>query len=384
MRYRWGAALLSVCLFAAVACGDEGPDHGEYALVAEPGDYDEGPNRVRGTLVESLRLGERVIFADRIDPELTEGNGGGPVVGVRGVDDLLSGAQRAALEPFDVLAGFGAIGGNGLDDNESKNKFLSITVLSLPGEAEATSAAQAMAAADFAATPDNAPIALPEYPAALTHWRPGVPTVGSWSVWKNLVVRIFAKIVEPNSDQLADLLTRTYRAQLAELETFTPTAAAEVPGLKLDPDSLLPRVVKTDDYWPDRWNFTVFGPHSFALLNEQPSARLRELETNRVDAIAVSYNKFLYRTADSATAEAFAEVERQRMLSTRYDETSGVADLSGVSCFRATRPAPESVPARRFACLVRHAQFVVLIHGNQEIETRRQAVAQYALLGGTW
>ncbi len=382
VRYRWGAALLSLCLVTA-ACGDQAPDHGEYALVAQPGDYDDGPSRMRGALVESLRLGERVIFADRIDPELTAGNGGGPLVGVRGVDDLLSGVQRTALDPFDVLAGFGVIGGNGLDDNELKNKFLSITLLSLPDEAQATAAAQAMAAADFGATPENAPIVLPEYPAALSHWRPGVPTVGSWLVWKNLVIRLYAKIVDPNPEQLADLLTRTYRAQLAELETFTPTTPADLSNLRLDPDKLLPRVVKTDDYWPDRWDFFVSGPRAFALRNNEPRTRMREFEANKVDTIAVAHNKFLYRTADSASAESYAEVEEQQML-TRYRETSGVAGLPGISCYSALRPEPASVPARRFACLVRHGEFVVRINGNQEVETRRQAVAQYALLGGSW
>ena len=130
-RLRWLAPLLSLTLLTA-ACGDNAaPDHGDYALEPVAGDYDDAPNTVRGTLVESVRIGERLLFADRVDPQLTYGNGGGLIVGVHGVDDLLSGVQRTALGPFDVLAGYGAIASNGQSDNESKHKLLSIAILPL-------------------------------------------------------------------------------------------------------------------------------------------------------------------------------------------------------------------------------------------------------------
>lgn len=383
-RLRWPAALLSLTLLTA-ACGDNAaPDHGDYALEPVAGDYDDAPNTVRGTLVESVRIGERLLFADRVDPELTDGNGGGLIVGVSGVDNLLSGVQRTALGPFDVLAGYGAIASNGQSDNESKHKLLSIAILSLPDEAQATAASQAMAAADFTANTENAPLAIPEYPAALSHWRPGVPTVGSWLVWKNLVIRLYAKIIEPSPELLTDLLTRTYRAQLAELDTFVPTPAADVPKLKLDSDKLLTRVVKTGDYWPDKWDFMVYGPRSYALLRDDPSVNLGEFEQSSIDAIAVSYNKFLYRTRDSEAAKTYADTEEKHSLAADYTPMTGPPGLSGVSCYRAARPDNRSVPARRFSCLVRHNEFVVRLYSNQETDIRQQAVAQHALLSGSW
>lgn len=383
-RLRWPAALLSLTLLTA-ACGDNAaPDHGDYALEPVAGDYDDAPNTVRGTLVESVRIGERLLFADRVDPELTDGNGGGLIVGVHGVDDMLSGVQRTALGPFDVLAGYGAIASNGQSDNESKHKLLSIAILSLPDEAEAMAAAQAMAAADFTANTENAPLPLPEYPAALSHWRPGVPTVGSWLVWKNLVIRLYAKIIEPSPELLTDLLTRTYRVQLAELDTFVPTPAADVPKLKLDSDKLLTHVVKTGDYWPDKWDFMVYGPRSYALLRDKPSVTLGEFEQSAVDAIAVSYNKFLHRARDSAAAKAYADAEEKHSLAADYTPMTGAPGLDGVSCYRAARPNNTSVPARRFSCLVRHNEFVVRLYSNQETDIRQQAVAQHALLSGSW
>ncbi|MFB7877225.1 hypothetical protein ACFC06_18380 [Nocardia sp. NPDC056064] len=380
------AAALSLTVLFAAGCGDEPvvPDHGDYALTPIPGDFDDLPSRVRGSLVESARIGERVLFADRIDPEFTMGRGGGVVVGVRGVDDLLSGVQKTALGPFDVLAGFGAIGGNGYVDDEQRDAFLSITILSLPDAGQATAAAQAMAAADFTANTENAPLVLPEFPTALSHWRPGVPTAGSWLVWQNLVIRLYAKIIEPNPEQLTDLLARTYRAQLAELENFVPTPAAELANLRLDSDHLLTRTLKTGEYWPDRWDFMLYGPRAYALLLDKPAARMREFEAASMDAVAVSDNKFLHRAGDEPAATAFAETERRSLLAADYSVMRGVPGVDGIDCYRAARPNPTSNSARRFACLVWHGEFVVRLYSNQEDDVRRQAVAQFALLGGQW
>ncbi|MEV6363586.1 DUF7373 family lipoprotein [Nocardia asteroides] len=386
MRYRSRclAALLSLTLLTA-ACGDESAelDHGGYALEPVPGDFDDAPSRVRGSLVESVRIGERLVFAERVDPDLVEGDGGGVVVGVRGVDELLSGVQKTALQPFDVLAGFGAIGSNGRPDNEQQHKLLSITILSLPDAEQAGAAAQAMAAADFGANTENAPLPLPDYPAALSHWRPGVPTVGSWLVWKNLVIRLYAKVVDPRPEVLTDLLTRTYRAQLAELDTFVPTPAAELAALKLDSEHLLTRVVKTGEYWPDRWDFLVYGPRTYALLLDKPSARLREFEQSKIDAVAVSYNKFLHRASDEQAARTYAEAEEKLLLSADFTPMAAASAPAGVSCYRASRPNTEVSAARRFACLVRHDEFVVRVYSNQETDVRQLAVAQYALLSGS-
>ncbi|MGW6424288.1 DUF7373 family lipoprotein [Nocardia sp. NPDC055053] len=386
MRYRSRclAVLLSLTLLTA-ACGDESVvlDHGDYALEPVPGDYDDAPDRLRGSLAESVRIGERVLFADRVDPDLAVGDGGGVIVGLRGVTEMLSGVQRQALLPFDVLAGFGATGSNGQLDNEQKEKYLSISILSLPDADQATAAAQAMAAADFGANTENAPLPLPDYPAALSHWRPGVPTVGSWLVWKNLVIRVFAKVVDPLPEVLGDLLTRTYRAQLADLESFVPTPAADLSTLKLDSGQLLTRVVKTGEYWPNNVDFVVYGPRAFSLMLDKPTVRLREFEASSVGAVAVSYNKFLHRARDERAAHTFAESEEKLLLDADYTAMPNGSGLPGVECYRAARPSSNVIAARRFACLVRHNEFVVRVYSNQESDIRQLAVAQYALLSGS-
>ncbi|MFF2086454.1 hypothetical protein ACFVVM_21975 [Nocardia sp. NPDC058176] len=385
-RSRCFAALLVGTTLVAAGCGAQAPvfDHGDYALEPAAADYDAEPSRVRGATAESIRIGERLLFVDSVDPDLTKGNGGGVVVGLNGVDDLLSGVQRSALLPFDVLAGFGVIGSNGRADDDPGQKLISITLLSLPDEEQAVAAGAAMAAADFAANTENAPLALPEHPAALTHWRPGVRTVGSWLVWKTLVIRVFAVVAEPDPAVMIDLLTRTYRGQLNELDTFVPTPAAELANLALDRDELLPRLVKTGDYWPHRWSFAVYGPRAYALLSGQPSVRLRDLEASAISAVAVTRTSFLFRAPDEDAVRTYAEALTNRLLDRDYSALASTPDLPGVSCHRAARPDPSSTTAHQFACVVRHGEFVVLLHSNREMDVRRQAVAQYALLGGSW
>ncbi|WP_067840116.1 DUF7373 family lipoprotein [Nocardia lijiangensis] len=377
-RSRRILALLVLTAGLGTACaGTDVADRDPYPVHPVQGDYDDTPSLARGILVESLRIGERLLFADRIDPDLTRGRGGGVVVDHRGVRELLSGAQLRALSSFDVYAGFGAIAADVDQHNAEAKKSLSITILSFADEATAEQAAAAMAAEDFAANVDNVPVPVPGFPAALSHWRPGISTVGSWMVWKNLVLRVFAKIAEPNEQQLTDVVSRTYTAQLAELGTFTPTPVADLPGLRLDRDALLPRLVKTGDYAPDKQTFAVYGPRAYALLVDHPARQAQEYLAGGIDAVAVSHNKFLYRTAGPDSAAAYAEQTVQRLTAGNYVAMSGPSDAH---CFRRLRPSVEAIEARRFTCLIVEGRFVTQIFSNDDPDIRWLAQAQQAVL----
>lgn len=379
-RSRRLAALTVLAVGVATACADQpGLDHGDYSVQPIAADYDTEPSYHRGVLTESLRIGERLAIAEQIDPDLSRTRGGGVIVDHRGVDDMLSSSQREALAPFDVLAGFGAIAGNDQVHDEARLKFLSIAILALPSEEVAGQAAAAMARADFEANVDNAPLPVPEFPAALNHWRPGVPTVGSWLVWQNMVIRVYAKVIEPDPEVLTDLVARTYRAQLAELAGFTPTPPEQFPTTRMDRDGLLTRVVATGETTPQHEEFAVYGPRAFALLVDRPSVRLALLERHEVTAVAVSGNKFLYRTGSPDAAAAYAD-ELLAALDAEYTAMPGVPGLAAVRCQRALRPNPSEFEAVRFSCVVTHGEFVVRLLSNQDTDVRQLAAAQYALL----
>lgn len=387
-RFRF-SSLAAMTLAVAIAgtsaaCGGNGGpsyDFGPYRTQRADADYDTRPSRARGILAESLRLGEQITFASEIDPTLTVGRGGGPIADHHGVSNLISAAQQKAVEPFPVNGAFGAIAADrpyAADGNPES--MLSISLLEFPDEQTAAAAAAAMARADFEANPDNAPVTLDAYPAALSHWRPGVPTLGSWIVSKSVVIRVFARLHEPDLGKLVDLVSTTYRKQLENLEPFTPTPAAELPTARLDRDGLLTRLVKTGDYTPDWKKFAVYGTHSYALLRDNPATYAQDLGSRGVSSIAVSYNKFLYRVRDAATAASLAEFLDQPGGSSEYVAMRGVDGMSDIRCSEARKPSP-SVDARRFRCAVPREDGVAVVYSNQESDVRQLAAAQYEVMG---
>ncbi|MGY0502526.1 DUF7373 family lipoprotein [Nocardia sp. FBN12] len=389
MRFRSHriVVLSLIVVTVLVGCGDAPtrPDHGSYSTDPVAADYDARPSRGRGILVESLRLGERVSFADRIDPDLTWTRGGGVLGDHRGLVpgmNILSGAQSDAAGNHGVLASFGAIAGNGQSGGAGE-KHLSISLLAFSSADVARTAAADMARADFEQGTDNVPIILPDYPAALSHWRPSVPTVGSWLTWQNLVVRVYAQVLEPRAELLVDILTKAYRTQLADLEGFVPTAEADLPNLRIDPDKLLTRIVQTGEPQLDGQTgadtFAVYSPRAFALLSDRPSAILASLRAASVSQIAVAHNKYLRRTA-SAEAAAAEAGRLAREGEGDYAAIPGIASLPTISCWQAKLPDERNVGVNRFRCIVSRGVDVVVVLSYLEADVRHLAAAQYALL----
>ncbi|MCP9621013.1 hypothetical protein NMK54_12690 [Nocardia otitidiscaviarum] len=386
LRYhRLAAVALAATAIVSAGCSDGSKDpardFGPYPSERIDDDYDDRPSRARGILVESLRLGEHLVYADEIDSALTVGRGGGVIANHTGVVSMISGPQRSALSDYPVLGAFGAIAADRDYGGEQTETMLSISLIALPDEQTAAAAAAAMARADFETNADNVPVAVDAYPTALSHWRPGVPTIGSWLTWKSVVIRIYARMPEPNLERLVEMTTQAYRAQLAHLENFAPTPEAELPTLRLDPDNLLPRLVKTGDYIPDDRDFAVYSPRTFALLVGKPTEALAAYATHGITAIGVSHNKFLFRLADPARADEAVEYLASGDEQLEYVPMSGVSGLAGVTCYRAQQPSTMQKEARRFRCLIARGDAVARVFSNQESDVRQLAAAQYAALG---
>ncbi|MFF2552627.1 hypothetical protein ACFVUS_16595 [Nocardia sp. NPDC058058] len=386
MRFRSGrfavAALGAVLLVSG--CGgnsDDGVDYGSYPTHRISGDFDQRPSRARGILAESLRLGERIVLGNEVDPDLTAGRGGGVLVDSTGIDDsTLSGPQRAALKGYSILGGYSALSGNKpFDPAETSKKFLAVSLLAFPDEQTAAAAARDMEHADFLINPDNVPVVLDAYPAAINHWRPGVPTLGSWISWKSVVIRVFAELPEPDFGKLAQQVTKALQLQLAALERFTPTAASDLPNLRLDPDGLLPRLVKTDDYTPDEHTFAVYSTRAFAAASAKPAADFEANSSRGLTSIAVSYNKMLYRLRDNTAAIEFT---RHFIEATQTDFTpmKGVAERDSISCAQLKEPNPRSPDASRYRCLITRGEYVAKVFSNTDIDVRRLAAAEDSIL----
>lgn len=379
------ATVVFAILAAATGCGgttEAAPGYGPYPAHRVDGDYDRVPSRARGILTESLRLGEHIAYPADIDPDLSQGHGGGVVADFLGVDETLSTPQQQALKSYRVLGGFAALASNKpYLDNSAPRKFLSVAVLAFPDAATATSAAADMEHADFQADTDNVPVAVDAVPGAISHWRPGVANLGSWLAWKSLVIRVLAELPTPDLGSLTDLVARTYRRQEAALDSFTPTPATDVPALALDSGALLPRLVKTGDYVPDGKEFVVYGPHAYAVLSTSPTADAADYTAHGVTAIAVSHNKYLYRTRDAAAAADLARSLSTHDGDSRYELIHGVPGQPDTTCAQATKSDGLILSPRRFRCLIVRAALVAEVYANTDIDVRQLAAAQFAVMG---
>ncbi|MFI9503248.1 hypothetical protein [Nocardia sp. NPDC052566] len=376
-----------VLLGALAGCGESAGavgDYGSYSPERADGHYDDRPSRSRGRLVESLRLGEHVVLGGELDAELSVGRGGGVLIDESGkVNDLLSGPQQAVLERYQVVAGFSALAANKPYSVAAQpQKFLSVALIAFPDEqTAAAAAARDMENADFTVNPDNVPVAVEAYPASISHWRPGVATLGSWLTWKSLVIRVLAELPEADLAKLTDVVARTYQRQLAQLEAYRPTPPSELPTLTMDPDRLLPRLVKTGDYTPSGREFAVYGAHAFAAGMRSPAADFDAGKAQGLRSVGIAHNKNIYRLRDAAAASAYAAYLAGPRAGAEYRPIRGVSGLPSVTCSQAAQPSAQTLKASRFRCFVVRDELVAEVFSNEEIDVRRLAAAQYAVMG---
>ncbi|MEV0510614.1 hypothetical protein AB0I30_24245 [Nocardia tengchongensis] len=390
MRFRLKRAAATavglVMLAGIAACGGssgEATDYGPYSGRPSDSDYDQKPSKSRGVLVESLRLGERILYGTDIDPDLKVGRGGGVFATYLGLDhSVISGPESNAAEGHGPLAAFGSLAANKPNAADQSEKFLATSLIEFPDDAAAAAAAADMDRADFQANADNVPVTVDAFPAAISHWRPGVPTLGSVMAYKSLVIRVYAQLPDPDLGQLVDMVVRSYRRQIDMLADYTPTPAAELPNLHLDPDKLLTRIVRTEDPTPAAMKFAVYGVHAFSALLGSPAADASTLIDHAVTAVGISYNKRLFKMRDGAAATNYAGYLRDQQNGADSSPMPGVSGLSDVTCSQLSKPASNSLEARRFRCVITRGEYVAVVYSNTDTDVRQMAAAQYSVMGG--
>ncbi|MGW4246321.1 DUF7373 family lipoprotein [Nocardia sp. NPDC004722] len=373
-----------VLLVVATACGNDAgaADYGPYSTAAGQNDFDRRPSRIRGILAESLRLADHIVFPAEVDAELTSLRGGGVSADDRGWHEAaFSAAQRGAGRAFGVAGSFGLAAANRSADIQGPPvKYLAVALTAFRDDAAAKAAAAEMARVDFEASPENAPIPLADFPSALSHWRPGVASIGSLLAWKNVVIRVYAELPEPDPGRLADLVSATYRKQVAQLTGFDAAPVPDPATIGLDPDGLLTRLVRTGDPLADPKSFAAFGVRAFAALAAEPARKLSTLSGYGVTALAVSHDKYLYRMRDSKSAQSYAGWLSDDPENSEYTWMRNA--LPGARCSEATRPDPKSLSARRYRCVVTRGEYVATVYSNTDTDVRQLAAAQYAIMAG--
>ncbi|WP_033091655.1 DUF7373 family lipoprotein [Nocardia seriolae] len=378
-----GVAVVVLC--AACGSGEAAvADYGPYSIVPGDNDFDTRPSRTRGMFAESLRLADHIVFPAEIDPELTAMRGGGVSADDRGFhENALSARQRAAGRGYGVVGSFGLAAANRAENAGTPLlKYLAVSLTAFRDEKSAAAAAAEMARVDFEASPENAPVPLAAFPAALSHWRPGVASIGSLMAWQTVVIRVYAELPDPDPGRLGDFVSTVYRKQLTQLTGFDSAAVPDPAAVALDPDRLLSRMIRTGDPVADPKTFAAFGVRGYAALSPEPARKLAGLSGNGVTALAVEHNKFLYRMRDPKAARSYADWLAEDPENSEYTWMRNARDLPGARCSEATRPDPKSLQARRYRCVVARGEYVAVVYSNTDSDIRQLAAAQYAVMAG--
>lgn len=392
-RLRRLAVLVSAVsiVTTSAACGSDGQtaDHdqtldvGPYSTQRADNGFDDQPSRARGIMVESLRLGERIVFGSEVAPEFQAGHGGNVIATAGGIRNS-DGVFAPPLAPHHPLAAYIAASAETPYISEyHKSYTLSVALVAFPDEQSAAAAAIDMNQNDFAANAKNQAVTIPDYPAAQSHWRPGVPNLGSWLAWNSVLIAVYVEAPQANLDQLTGFVARTYKQQIPKLDGYTPTPAEQQPMLKLDQDKLLSRLVSTGSQVLDPRQFAVYSPRGYAVLGTAPASDAQDYDSQGVKAIAVSDNKYLYRMRDADAARDFTAHLTDTPTVSKYKPMRGVPGAPSISCFKATQPNPTVAGARQFRCLITYEGFVAEVFSDQESDVRQLAAAQYAVLKGS-
>ncbi|MEV0246742.1 hypothetical protein AB0H76_09160 [Nocardia sp. NPDC050712] len=368
-------------------------DVGAYSVV--PLEAPVNTSERYGRVLESARLAEVLVDPIEVDGALTKAAGANGLAAMptpAKVTTLLAETVRPVLETNGMLAG-AAIGGADVEPGSrgpvvGESRVLTVIVLRFPDAAAATKAAREIDAADAGVSPENVPVTLPEYPAALGHWRPGVPTLAMTLAQDSYVVSLLTGDRSPDLPVLTDLARKAFAAQLSRLRDFVATPRAQLATLPLDPEGLLRRMVpQAPSRWPypavigvsrsvnAGWGVTlqpsgvVLGPRAAQLYIDLPGS---------VDALAFNGLNVLARFPDAAGARRAFEVLSRKDTEDGRQRVAGPAGLADVRCV--LDPAEGITESIRYVCRVLYGRYFVTLFAKEPKNAQQKAAAQYGLL----
>lgn len=342
---------------------------------------------------EAQRLADFVVVPDEVDPDYVidsaQNDRRNPVVlDRRGMDDIV------ANDTFDdvareLVAGWIVDRLSAPDENHDYQR-LSIAVLEFPDTATASAVATRLEHDDFTYHRDNEPVRLERHPETAAHRRPQVPSIGSWTSHRQFVVFVKAGDDRATPDpaarsaELGRTIERTLDLQVPLLDRFTPTPAAELATIDLDPDGMLGRTLELDsaDVHVTRWQAGVFSgrggweawwAHGRSGFTEH--MRADALTAFRVERITIG-DTAVARTDDTGTAQALFTEEKLLMGYegiTAVDPPTRVADE--IACFTDPRYTTSGT-----TCLFRVGRYVAKAVGNTPQLLGQQITAQRTLL----
>ena len=387
-------------MLAVSACsvdGDPSPaeidlstlDVGNYPT--QPLDVDAVHVETDGPILEGLRMAQVVALPFEIDPKLIHSWGADVIETPKRAADTfaISNVNLPVLERHGMITGYDVAHADqpfpsDVAPTETDATVTRIFLIRFPGEDAARDAARDIEQTDFAVSPDNQPVEVPNYSQAYAHWRPGIKTMAGTLAEGEFVVSVFVQHPVADGPAMADRLAAIFDAQLPLLADFEPTQPAEIRDLPRDPDDVLRRTFTTGP----RDQQLPISSRDYAAWSGRATEQYRPLDVEAlrtawddgdVDAVGISGSTNLFRFADAAGAEGFGSAWIDSNPA-GVEALDGPAQLPGSRC--AARAAEPDRPAIA-RCYVTFERYGAFVSGGTIEDARQQAAAQYALLVNT-
>ncbi|UAK33117.1 hypothetical protein K8O92_03720 [Nocardia asteroides] len=343
----------------------------------------------KGALLEGMRMSDAVVPTVRIDPMLKFGRGSTVVTDAEQALNFVAKVSKPVFDNRKLIVGYAASGADRPDPAGQSNPAPDATAVTnalfrFPDEATAKLAARELEDVDIAISPDNRKLSSTKYPDAHIHWRPGVPTVGTFMAHKEFVISLFIQRPTADGDDLVKWVDKTLAAQVAQLGEFTATPENKLDSLEVDPDGLLARVAVADrkDRAPDPASFAVYGGYHTVHRADDESVHLRLIEDAGVDHIGLVDDSYVARTRDAEAAQKLVTglLESE---GAHYDPLGAPRDVPGAKCLQLnSKGDPER--EYKYRCYVAYKRYVGVVTSDKEPDVRQKVAAEYALLANSF
>lgn len=370
-------------------------DVGKYSTLPLDLRYDYIPRMRTAIELATQRLADHVVNGADIDPAFTFGTGAVSMISTETATRVLADATAPVLDANKMMFGFSVGHSDKQPDKTGKtvegSSFTTVTVLQFRDPAAAAKAATELDDTDFTVAPDrNERVALPKYPDAHAHWRPGVASIGSTIAHGNYVVNAYVGVKDPELPKLTALASKVLDAQLPLLDSLPPLTPEGVLRLPFDADHMLRRTLNPgESFRPDFRAMAVAEPRGF-LHRVADQAYWRRVATETgMDRYATAGEDYdgpsmLFRARDAQAAKQLAGAVLEHGYSGVADAPAGFPDGK---CGQTVADPAAGLTTRnkRFRCTVSYRQYTAVVDSDQIADAHQRAAAQYALFANsTW
>ncbi|NEW48061.1 hypothetical protein GV794_16985 [Nocardia cyriacigeorgica] len=344
--------------------------------------WEYNPTLLDGVELAIMRLSDNVVNGIEVDPKLKYNRGAKEFGDADAATELLADVNRPVLERHNFMFGLGITSADRAKPADKSLGETSITIgaLQFPDDKTAESAARDLDRTDLEVAPDqNKPVTLKNYPNAHSHWRPGVPTLGTTMAVGSYVITMLITWPSPDLDALTMLAEKTYAAQVPLLEQLAPLSKREIAALPFDPESMFQRTLTSESFFfsPRVGAVAVHTPRGILHWVSEPAEKQKDMEDSGTDSIAIADDTYLYRTRDAESAATFADT---RLASSRWTPIDAPKDVPGVRC---GEDSTRSDSDKKFVCIVQYGRYVAQVQSGQPVDVKQRAAAQYALLANS-